>query len=338
MFPAKVPIELQERPVDRQVEMRQSTTSSATTRRQPLKPRRLKPAMRVRWQINERKTFPGGPTRDQMFATAAARTVSLLPTTARNAFPIGVTGKPFVFPIAAKRGQALLPGVAKTGVSDSNSEANRLIRFETNWKMNLTKITCSMIFGKTTRRPITASIKIRSSGPGPRSAPWGASWALDTVTAAVEATSTTIEGTVYSGEQQVPAEEYAQQAEQIVESAPEVEKPDEMEWLPLGVFALAQENNTDAAPNMFLQLAISKEGIIAGTYNNKTTDETKSVEGMVDPKSGRAAWTIAGKNTPIMETKLDSLTENETNALLHFADGTTQQWLMLHLEKPADEK
>ena len=146
------------------------------------------------------------------------------------------------------------------------------------------------------------------------------------------------EGTVYSGEEQIPAEEYAQQAEEIVESAPEVENPDDMEWLPLGVFALAENKNSDAAPNMFLQLAVSKEGIIAGTYNNKSTDETKSVEGMVDKESGRAAWTIAGKSSPIMETKLASLTENETNALIHFEDGTTQEWLMLHMEKPADDK
>jgi len=111
-----------------------------------------------------------------------------------------------------------------------------------------------------------------------------------------------------------------------------------MEWLPLGVFALAEDKSSDAAPNMFLQLAVSKEGIVAGTFNNKSTDETKSIEGMVDMKSGRAAWTIAGKSAPIMETKLDSLTENETNALIHFADGTTQEWLMLHMEKPAEDK
>jgi hypothetical protein len=56
---------------------------------------------------------------------------------------------------------------------------------------------------------------------------------------------------------------------------------------------------------------------------------------MVDVKSGRAAWTLAGKTSPIMEAKIAGLTENETSVLLHFADGTTQQWLMAHLEKPA---
>ncbi len=50
-------------------------------------------------------------------------------------------------------------------------------------------------------------------------------------------------------------------------------------------------------------------------------------------------WVIAtGKTTPIMETKIEGLTENETNMLVHFEDGTTQEWLMLHMEKPADEK
>lgn len=146
------------------------------------------------------------------------------------------------------------------------------------------------------------------------------------------------DGMVYSDGEQIPAEQYAEQAEEIVESAPEVENPDDMEWLPLGVFALADNENSDATPNMFLQLAVSKEGIVAGTFNNKSTDETKSVEGMVDMESGRAAWTIAGKSSPIMETKLEDLTENETNALVHFADGTTQEWLMLHMEKPADEE
>ena len=148
------------------------------------------------------------------------------------------------------------------------------------------------------------------------------------------------DGTVQDGEQQIPAEEYAAQAEEIVESAPEVENPDDVEWLPLGVFFLAPDSATEstASPTMFLQLAVSKEGIIAGNFNNKATNEVKSIEGMVDMKSGRAAWTLAGKTTPIMETKVAGLTENETSVLVHFADGTTQQWMMAHLEKPAGDQ
>lgn len=141
------------------------------------------------------------------------------------------------------------------------------------------------------------------------------------------------EGMVTCNGETIPADEYAAQAEELATSTPEVENPDNLEWLPLGVFALTQEKSA-GAPNMFLQLAVSKEGIIAGTYQNKSTDQTESVEGMVDSKSQRAAWTITGKNTPIMETGIANLTENETRALVHFADGTTQEWLMLHIENP----
>ena len=142
------------------------------------------------------------------------------------------------------------------------------------------------------------------------------------------------DGNVYATGTAVPAEEYAQQAEEIATTAPEVEEPDQMEWLPLGVFALTQDGNPDAVPNMFLQLCSSKEGIIAGTYQNKSTGQTESIEGMVDQKSQRAAWTIVDKNTPIVETGITNLTQNETRVLMHFADGQTQQWLMVHVENP----
>jgi hypothetical protein len=142
--------------------------------------------------------------------------------------------------------------------------------------------------------------------------------------------------TVYSGTTAIPAEEYAAQAEQLATSAPEVANPDSVEWLPLGVFALAPDDDPNAVPNLFLQLAVSKDGIIAGTVQNKTTQKTESVEGMVDSKTQRAAWTIAGKSSPIMETGIFNLTKNETSALVHFADGQTQQWLMVRVEGPAE--
>jgi DNA-binding CsgD family transcriptional regulator len=44
--------------------------------------------------------------------------------------------------------------------------------------------------------------------------------------------------------------------------------------------------------------------------------------------------TIAGKDTPILETGMANLTKNETRVLVHFADGQTQQWLMVRLENP----
>ncbi len=142
--------------------------------------------------------------------------------------------------------------------------------------------------------------------------------------------------TVYISDTQVPAATYVQQVTQLATSVPAVANPDQVEWLPLGVFAITKDGDPNAVPNMFLQLAVSKEGIIAGAYQNKTTGKTEAIEGMVDKDNQRAAWTIVDKNTPIMETGISNLTMNETRALMHFADGQTQQWLMVRVEGPQE--
>lgn len=145
--------------------------------------------------------------------------------------------------------------------------------------------------------------------------------------------------TVYQGEQPVAsAEEYTQQAEVIAASAPET-PPADAEWLPLGVFALTQDGQSSGpSPSLFLQLAISKEGIINGTLHNTATGQTQKIEGMADRTSQRCAWTVAGQSRPIMEVGISSLTEDSAPALVHFADGQTQQWLMVRLEEPTAQK
>ena len=145
--------------------------------------------------------------------------------------------------------------------------------------------------------------------------------------------------TVYQGDQVVAStEEYTQQAEEIAAGAPEV-APDQSEWMPLGVFALTPDGQASGPdPTLFLQLAISKEGIISGTLNNSATEKTQTIEGMADKTSQRCAWTVAGKARPIMETGISNLTEDTAPALVHFEDGQTQQWLMVRLEEPAATK
>jgi hypothetical protein len=91
-----------------------------------------------------------------------------------------------------------------------------------------------------------------------------------------------------------------------------------------------------ADPTLFLQLAVSKEGIIAGTLQNAADDSVQSIEGMVDKKSQRTAWTVVDQSRPIMETGINNLTEDTAPALVHFADGQTQQWLLVRLEEPEE--
>jgi hypothetical protein len=139
----------------------------------------------------------------------------------------------------------------------------------------------------------------------------------------------------YNGQAVCTDVQYAQQAQAIAASVPDVE-PDKVDWLPLGVFALTANDGTVEDATLFLQLAISKEGIIAGTFQNTATDQSFEVEGTIDTKSQRAAWGPVGQSWPIMETGIYNLTETEAGALLHFEDGQTQQWTLVRLDDPND--
>jgi hypothetical protein len=143
------------------------------------------------------------------------------------------------------------------------------------------------------------------------------------------------DGSVYYGDQPVATEEeYAAQAEAIATNIPEA-KPAAEDWMPLGVFAITADGKpTGADPTHFLQLAVSKQGVISGTLQNTATKTVQLIEGMVDRQTQRAAWTAVGKTRPLMETGIVNLTQETTPALVHFADGTTQQWLLVRMDKP----
>ncbi|MCP4813374.1 MAG: hypothetical protein GY888_12750 [Planctomycetaceae bacterium] len=145
------------------------------------------------------------------------------------------------------------------------------------------------------------------------------------------------DNSVYYGDNAVAtAEEYAGQAQTIAESAPEVD--DAVEWMSLGVFAVTQDGQESGPPpTLFLQLAVNKQGIVAGTFSNTADDSTQPIEGMVDQKSQRSAWTITEKKWPVMETGISNLTQDTAPALLHFEDGQTQQWLLVRLEEPKED-
>ncbi|WP_168564042.1 hypothetical protein [Crateriforma spongiae] len=139
----------------------------------------------------------------------------------------------------------------------------------------------------------------------------------------------------YEGEPIATEAEYAAQAEAIAASADQV-PVDDQEWMPLGVFALAPDGQESGPePTLFLQLVISKQGVISGTLNNIATGVTQTIEGMTDKESQRCAWNVADKARPIMETGIYNLTQDTAPVLVHFADETTQQWLMVRLDDPS---
>jgi len=143
--------------------------------------------------------------------------------------------------------------------------------------------------------------------------------------------------TVYvDGEPVASTEDYAQQAmdlaaygAQTIDTAVQQQTADQIEWLPLGVYALTHEQ--EGEPTMFLQLAVSKEGTIGGTFYNALTNENLAVEGAVDRASQRAAMIVAGRPETVLEVGIANLTQDETTALVHFGPDRTETVILVRM-------
>ena len=69
-----------------------------------------------------------------------------------------------------------------------------------------------------------------------------------------------------------------------------------------------------------IQLAVSKDGILSGTWLDQATGQSRPLQGMVEQATQKAAWTFADSPTDalVLETSLYNLTEPECTALAHF--------------------
>jgi hypothetical protein len=106
-------------------------------------------------------------------------------------------------------------------------------------------------------------------------------------------------------------------------------------WMPLGIWAVAREKD-DGEPSHYLQLAVSKDGYIAGTCYNSIKDETLPITGAVDKKSQRAAWKVGDNADVVMETGIFNLTQDTAPALIHFGKDKTETRLLVRMEKPKE--
>lgn len=104
------------------------------------------------------------------------------------------------------------------------------------------------------------------------------------------------------------------------------------DWLPLGVFALGSTAEQAPYSNMVIQLAVNKNGELAGTYYNAATDQTKPIEGMVDKKTQKAAWKLSNQpDSPIASTGIYNLTQDTATIQVHFPDGTDQSKVLVRI-------
>lgn len=106
------------------------------------------------------------------------------------------------------------------------------------------------------------------------------------------------------------------------------------DWYPLGVYAVGKNEQLAGNSFMFVQLAINKNGDLAGTYYNATTDQTRELVGSVDKNTQQAAWSLADNpNSPIISTGLYNLTQDMTDVAVDFPDGTAQTWVYVRMQQ-----
>src|SRR5579884_1628763 len=145
------------------------------------------------------------------------------------------------------------------------------------------------------------------------------------------------DNTVYiNGEPAATAEQYAQQATEFSSAGRAAKPPEDEEWQPLGVFPLVR--GEEQTSDKIFQLAVNKNGVIRGNYYDAFADNTLPVNGSVDKKSQRAAWSVGEKQDVIFEAGIANLTREETSILVHYGKDNTQQFTLVRVEQPTGEQ
>lgn len=142
------------------------------------------------------------------------------------------------------------------------------------------------------------------------------------------------EGMVYVDDQPVAtAEEYYTQADQLATSGEETKNE---EWMPLGVFAvIAEEGQTQT--DKLLQLAINREGVIRGNFQDVLTDKVTPVNGAVDKATQRVSLKIEGNDSVVIDTGLYNLTNDEVPVLVHFGPDRQEGRVLIRLKQPEEQ-
>ncbi|TWT40746.1 hypothetical protein Pla111_31640 [Botrimarina hoheduenensis] len=140
------------------------------------------------------------------------------------------------------------------------------------------------------------------------------------------------------GTQVASREEFAMSAMDLatVEPPATEEEAAEAEWMPLGTFAVSTDER-DTDPNLTLQLAVNRDGIVAGTLYNVQTDDATSVQGAVDQQTQRVAIRFGENDELVAETGLYNLTQEEAPVLVHFGPEKTENYLLVRLDEPSEE-
>jgi hypothetical protein len=143
-------------------------------------------------------------------------------------------------------------------------------------------------------------------------------------------------GAVYvNGRWYEPAPAYYEQTVQLIDQAPlTAESAARLDWMPLGVFAVTPDGMDEA--DVIVQLAVTNNGLIGGTAFDQRVDAAYNIEGAVDKKTQRAAWSYTNdrNNRVVMETSIYNLTQPEATGLVHYGPTDMRMAQLVRLQEP----
>jgi hypothetical protein len=145
------------------------------------------------------------------------------------------------------------------------------------------------------------------------------------------------DGIVYvNGRWYQPAPVFYDRTVAIVEQAPDLtaEEAAQLQWLPLGVFAVTPDGAAQA--DVLVQLAVTKDGVIGGTASDQRSGVAYPIEGMVEKQTQRAVWSYNNEKNQriVMETSIYNLTQSEATGLVHYGPDDFRVIQLVRLETP----
>lgn len=124
------------------------------------------------------------------------------------------------------------------------------------------------------------------------------------------------------------SEAQTEEAQQLTQSS--TTDSSKEQWLPVGVYALVQGNESTKA-QMLMQISVSKSGQISGSYYNVLSGNSQPLSGSLDKQTQKVAWTVAGNQKAVFQTDLQGLTQPETPVLVHYGQGETEQMTLVRM-------
>ncbi|PQO42229.1 hypothetical protein [Blastopirellula marina] len=154
---------------------------------------------------------------------------------------------------------------------------------------------------------------------------WVAGMATAPVVYNYNQTTAYVEG---NDSQPTSSEAQTEEAQQLTQSSTPANADED--WLPVGVYALVQGNESTKA-QMLMQISVSKSGQIGGSYYNVLSGNSQPLTGSLNKQTQKVAWTIAGNQKAVFQTDLQGLTQPETPVLVHYGQGETEQMTLVRM-------